>query len=133
MFKYLFVALLVVAAPQLASANGGGNSKANATVRVNNKSTSLVALVALNPSDSLKASTSLSQFTSRGGKVINPGGRFDFKNVKAGNQQLVYALVESDAESVNINDFSPLTVKTTSGKRTDVNLPPSSSNGSSSN
>lgn len=131
MYKYLFAALLVVAAPSFALANGGGNTKANATVRVNNKSTSLVALVALNPSDSLKASTSLSQFTSRGGKVINPGGRFDFKNVKIGNQQLIFALVPSDATSVDVDDFSSLTVKTTSGKRTDVNLPPPSSSTSS--
>jgi hypothetical protein len=127
MYKYLFAALLVVAAPSFALANGGGNTKANATVRVNNKSTSLVALVALNPSDSLKASTSLSQFTSRGGKVINPGGRFDFKNVKIGNQQLIFALVPSDATAVDVDDFSTLTVKTTSGKRTDVNLPPPAS------
>ncbi|MGV3483885.1 MAG: hypothetical protein ACO1RT_05665 [Planctomycetaceae bacterium] len=101
MYKYLFAALLVIAAPSMASANGGGNSKGVGAIQVTNTDSSQVLLVAVDPTSSLLSSETLSQFTSRGGRTVNPGGSTTFKNLKVGNHQIVFLLASSSSGSID--------------------------------
>ncbi len=122
MYKFIMVALVALS-PSIAFANGGGSSKGNTgTVKVTNNS-GLVALVAIDPSDSLKAATTLAQFKSRGGVVLNPAESHDFKNVKAGAHQLVYARVAANATTVTANDFTTQNITVTKGKTLNVSVP----------
>ena len=121
MFKHLFLSLALVAA--LGSvAEAGGNSKSKGSVRFTNRSTTQIALVAVDPSTSLQAATTAGQFTSRGGRILNPGESTEFRNVSKGTRTVATALVEPGTTTVGVSMFTVRTIGVTKGKRTQVNL-----------
>lgn len=130
MYKYMIAALLVFAAPSLASANGGGNSKGNGSIRVRNNDSSQVLLVAVDPSSSLLSSTTLSEFTSRGGRTVNPGGSTTFTNVRAGSHRVLTVLTSSTATSVDPGDAQLRNVSVSRDRTTQISVPSSSSSNS---
>jgi hypothetical protein len=105
MYKFCLFALLVIAAPALASANGGGNAKGVGSIQVTNNNGALVLLVAVDPSSSLLNATTLNEFTNRGGRVINPGGSTTFGNLKVGNHQVLTALVPAGFAGIPVPTF----------------------------
>lgn len=130
MYKYFLAALLVFAAPSLASANGGGNSKGRGAIEVRNTSSSQVLLVAVDPSDSLLSSETSSQFTNRGGRIVNPGGRTTFKSVSVGTHELLTILANSSDTSVDPQDAQLRNVTVSRNRTTQVSVGSSSSTSS---
>ena len=72
-----------------AFAGGSGGTKKDATIKVTNNSSSVSQVgVAVDPSASLLAATTVQQFKDRGGKVANGGGTATF-SVKSGSHRVV--------------------------------------------
>ena len=132
MSKYLVAALLVFAAPSLASANGGGNTKGNGSIKVTNNTTdSQVLLVAVDPSSSVLSSQTVSQFKNRGGRVVNPGGSTTFGNLKVGNHSIAFLLVDSSDTSLDSESEPSFRVLSVSKNVTTQVAVPNSSSSSS--
>ncbi len=109
MYKFCLFALLVVAVPSLADANGGGNTKGVGSITITNNSTNLL-LVAVDPTSSQLSSTSINQFSSRGGRVLNAGASTTFKNVTAGIHSVLRAQTTSSATTLPTPTFTAVTV-----------------------
>ncbi|WP_182865160.1 hypothetical protein [Stieleria mannarensis] len=121
MFKHVVLSMaLMVALGSVAEAGGG--SKSNGSIRVTNTSSTKIGLVAVNPSDSLKAATNASEFTARGGKILNPGESTEFKNLRTGSHTVATALVDPETTSVDVSSFTVKNVSVAKGKRTQINL-----------
>ncbi len=74
-------------------------------IQVVNANGALVLLVAVDPSSSLLSATTLDQFQSRGGRVINPGGSTTFRNVTTGNHQVLTAFVPANFVGIPVPAF----------------------------
>lgn len=68
---------------------GGGGSKRDATLRIKNEANVPVG-VAVDPSASLLAATTIEQFQARGGKIINPNQTISIK-VREGAHRIIAA------------------------------------------
>jgi len=101
MYRYLLAAALIVTA-QSAVFAGGGSTKATGSINVKNGSSTMSLLVAVDPSASLSASTNLSEFQARGGKLVEGQGNTTFKSLKAGTRKLVFAFVTADTNIADI-------------------------------
>lgn len=113
MYKFLMAALLVVVAPSFAMAGGGGGStKGTGSIRVRNDNANQVLLVAVNPSDSLLSSTTVSQFKSRGGQVANAGSSTTFKNVRVGAHVVSTLLVPANQTQLTEADQARIVTQT---------------------
>lgn len=113
MYKFLMAALLVVSAPSFAMAGGGGGStKGNGTITARNNSENQVLLVAVNPSDSVLSSTTISQFRSRGGQVANAGSATSFKNVRVGAHIVATLLVPANQTTLTEADRARIVTRT---------------------
>ncbi len=87
LFTAVAVCLCLSASTALAGGNGG--TKKDSTIKVTNNSSTTTQLgVAVDPSASLLAATTVQQFTSRGGKSIGAGGTASF-SVKQGSHRVV--------------------------------------------
>lgn len=112
MYKLCLAALVAFAVPSMAMA-GGGNSKTKGSIEVFNDSDSTV-LVAVDPSDALSSSTTLEEFMERGGRVLDGGERTEFKNLNAGNHDVVAAFASS---SVTPSSFESATLRVNNGQK----------------
>ncbi|KAA1261361.1 hypothetical protein LF1_39080 [Rubripirellula obstinata] len=112
MYKLCLAALVAFAFPSMAMA-GGGSSKTKGSIEVFNDSDSTV-LVAVDPSDVLISSTTLEEFMERGGRVLDGGERTEFKNLNAGNHDVVAAFASS---SVTASSFESATLRVSNGQK----------------
>lgn len=124
MYRLVIAVALLVSAPTFALANGGGSSKKTGTLNVVNKSTTQQLLVAVDPSDSLKAATTASEFTARGGKIVNASGSVSIPNLKAGKRSVFFAFVSAGTTSVSPSSFAKRDVNVVGGKTVTLNLTP---------
>jgi hypothetical protein len=130
MYRLIFAVALVLGLQTLSLANGGGSSKSTGNLNVVNKDTSLVLLVAVDPSSSLSAATTASEFTARGGRIVNAGGSTSFASLKTGTRKVVFAFVSSSTTSVSPSSFSSRNVTVVGGKTVTLNLTAPSSSSS---
>lgn len=122
MHRFIFAALLIVGTQTAVLAGGGGQVKNKGHIKCHNKDSNWTALVALNPSTSLSSAGDLAEFTSRGGKVINPGGHVTFKDLKAGKYDLYHAMVPPNTLRLSPSEFTKQTVSVSNNKTTTVEL-----------
>jgi hypothetical protein len=130
MYRLFFAVALLLSVQTFAVANGGGSSKRTGNLNVVNKDASLVLLVAVDPSASLSAATTASEFTSRGGRIVNAGGSTTFSNLRTGTRRVVFAFVPSSTTSVSESDFSPRNANVVAGRTVTLNLTAPSSSSS---
>ncbi len=127
MYKFILTALVILA-PSVALAGGGGGSKGNTgTIKATNKDQTEVALVALNPSAAMNAlvvnpNATLAQFKKLGGVVVSPGEVYTFKNVKVGSNTVKYLFVPANATSIANAAVLSKSVTVAKGKTYNVDL-----------
>lgn len=76
---------------------GGGGAKANAWIRVTNNSAEIAAVMVDPPAN--VATLTPEQFLAKGGKVLEPGKKFDFK-VVAGKHTVFAVLIDGDGNAI---------------------------------
>ncbi|TWU48061.1 hypothetical protein [Rubripirellula reticaptiva] len=128
MNKFILAMLIAVVVPSIAEA-GGGNTKAKAAFKFVNTTTSTSeagrdVYVIVGTTEFLQATTQ-SNFTSRGGKMIPPGGSVTIGNLKAGLQTYAFAHVNAGSNPPEQAAFTSnvKTVKLAAGETRTVNLP----------
>ena len=133
MYRYLLAAALIVTAQSAVFAGGGGSTKSTGSITVFNKDSTRTLLVSVDPSASLSSATMLSEFTARGGKVVNAGGSTTFPGLRIGNRNVFFAFVTASTTSLSAGDFTQQVVRVDGGRTRSVNLTAPSSSSSSSN
>lgn len=124
MFRSIVLSMVCLFALASVAEAGGGNSKSNGKIRFTNTTTNQIGLAVVDPSDSLRQATTAAQFTSRGGKILNPGESVEFSNLRQGPHQVGTALVPLGTTTVNVSAFQLRNVNVTSGRTTQINLSP---------
>lgn len=116
MYKIILAAAVLALSPSLADAGGNGKHS-NGTVRFqNNDQTADAALVAVNPSASLRAATTLQEFTARGGRVVELNQNTDFTNIRSGRQTVLIVrvvngqIVSTEERQINVSRGQTTTV-----------------------
>lgn len=97
---------------------GGGGTKKDSTITVTNN-TEFGIGVAVDPSNSLLASTTPEEFVARGGKILNPGDTYTVK-VKAGSHRVI--VVDDEANIIADANVPVAKGATASGSVTESGL-----------
>jgi hypothetical protein len=118
MNKFCIAMLIALVVPAVAQA-GGGNSKSTGSITFKNTSTTNDVYVIL---DADLATTTSSNFLSRGGKVLSKGTSHTYGSLKSGKHTYAYASVAQGVSSPSPSAFTVKTVNVSGGQALNIDL-----------